>query len=569
LIALSDEVTITEKLGREVFMLKHGNFFKAHLKAPVLVFVISVLLSAYLKAEEKVEESADQNTGKNTEEKAAYSLRAHQDILSEFTRSKSKTEEYSNAVNELSWLNPAPSVKDLGLSEGELKALAGDRIVLMMHNPQTIEVPYYGEMVRWHNARFVSAITAVPMSAEKLRQVIIDNDQQDGWKKVEPFVRKTEVLYKDNQEQVGLRYKIQGKISIIRANGNVIARNRYEENGDISSLFLHADIGISLGLVPIIPKAVLSPLTMANVRRWEFIPIDENNSLVSITDWAEVMNDTHLSKRMSQYEEGSEKLGGISDEDLVGPFPGVAVNMYNFKQTVLKLAGVEQPEKQQKGETPDFINTLNKKAVGKLLQRGPVIFMHPKQRIDTDYGGYPLHFVTAAYPVAASFDDLRRYSAQMDYYADYVPQLNSSELADGTFDIPDFSQVIEDIPPADVNIAMSLGKKVKFISSFNIEYTMRYRWESPQRLGFEAVDGEIETVLGAVEWLPTSDENKSFLFYTTASDLGPNPKFPLNLSQKIPGADVASGVIVSVMAAGRQGPWVEIQLEQEKQDTAP
>lgn len=536
-------------------------------KNVVICLALSVLLGQTLWAETKPTEEKKSNP------------QARQEILSQFSKHKPKDEKYNQDLNQLNWINPAPSINDLKLSKEELIQLVGDRIVLMMHAPQTIDVPYYGEMVRWYDSRFVSAVTIIPLSAAKLRQLIIDNDQKNGWKDVEPFVRETEVLYQDAFNQIGLNYKIQGKLSIIRVNGNIYSRNRYEENNDISSLFLTGDIGVSLGAIPIIPKAVLSPLTMANVRRWEFMAIDEHSSLVVITDWAEVMNDTHLSKRMSQYDESGPKLGGLSDEDLVGPFPGVAVNMYNFKNTVKQSLRLQQTEnssqtnavqteeekKLTKGVVPDFIHTLPKAALEKVLVNGPVVFMHPKQTIDTDYGGYPLHFVSAAYPVKAKFDDVRRYSAQMNYYADYVPQLDSSTLVKGTFAIPDFSKAIEDIPSAEVDLKMSLGKRMKFISSFEIEYRLRYQWQRKDRLSFDAIGGEIETVLGAVEWLPSSQSDQSILFYTSASDLGPNPKFPLSLSQKIPGADVASGVIISTMAAGRQGPWVELQLLEEKQ----
>ncbi len=502
---------------------------------------------------------------------------ASQEVLERFSKSKSKTEAYNSALNELAWENPAPGVNSLGLSIEELEGLVGDRIVLLMHAPRTVDVPYYGEMIRWHNARFVSAVTELTVSADRLRQMIIDNDQKNGWKDVEPFVKSTGVLYRDELDQVGLRYKIQAKLSILRVNGNVYARNRYEENGDISSLFLSGDFGVSVGLVPIIPKAVLSPLTIANVRRWEFIDLGPNRSLVVINDWAEVINDSPLSKRMSQYEKGASEYTGLSDEDLVGPYPGVAVNMSNFKNTVLRqLEGevkveaepdeVENETVLEKGLIPDFIQDLPKPALHKMTQNGPVVFIHPRQDIKTDYGAYPLYFVSAAYPVEATFDDLRRYSSQMNHYADYVPQLNSSTIANGDFSVPNFAEPFEAQKAAEVDFEMSLGKRVKFISSFNLEYRMRYTWERKDRLSFEAIDGEIETVLGAVEWLPGGIEGdgSSLLFYTSASDLGPNPKFPLNLAQKIPGADVAGSVITSTMAAGRQGPWVEGRLREEK-----
>lgn len=541
-----------------------------------------VMLYGVLAWAESVAETSTDKLVELSEDKASVKgivvAPASQESMGDFTKHNSKGATYNEDLNKLTWTNPSLGFKDLGLDLTDIQSLVGDRIVLFMHKPKTIEVPYYGEMVRWHNARFVSAVTEVPVSAEKLRELIIKNDQENGWKDVEPFVRSTKVVYSDDQNQVGLHYKIQGKLSIIRVNGNIYARNRYEENGDISSLFLMGDIGVALGFVPIIPKAVLSPLAVANVRRWEFIPISENRSLVAITDWAEVMNDSPLSKRMSQYEENSGKYAGLSDEDLVGPFPGVAVNMYNFKHAVMRqlVAGSAQDEserelgrspveaeiEQVKGEVPDFIGTLPKSALKKALSVGPVVFVHPKQKISTDYGGYPLHFVTTAYPVNAKFEDLRRYSARMNHYADYVPQLSSSTLEKGTFDIPDFTAPISEIPDAEVAMKMSLGRRAKFISSFNIEYLMRYFWQRPDRLSFEAIGGEIETVQGAVEWLATSEE-ESILFYTSASDLGPNPKFPLSLTQKIPGADIASGVIVSTMAAGRQGPWVESQIAEE------
>lgn len=524
----------------------------------ILVLVLSLMLSNLpVFAKEQAKQT----------ETNMSSLAAYQEMGKAFTEQKAKTAEYSEDLNKIAWKNPAPSIEELGLSNEEIDSLVGNRILLMMHKPKTIKVPYYGRMVTWHNARFVTAVTTIPLSAQALEKLIVNNDQHDGWKKVEPMVRATDVLYKDDLGQIGLRYRVQGKISIIRINGDIYARNRYEDNGDISSLFLYGDLGVSLGFVPIIPKPVLSPLSMANVRRWEFIPLDNKHSLVAITDWAEVMNDTDLSRHMSQYDEGSQ-LGGISDEDLVGPFPGVAMNMYNFKHTVMKMLGeLDKSEKHfQKGMVPDFVNTLPMKPLEHLLENGAVVFMHPTQRIDTDYGGYPLHFVTAAYPVNADFKDLRRYSAQMNHYADYVPQLEASDLVAGTLAVPDFSKPINEIPPADVKMVMNLGRRVKFISSFKIEYLMRYFWQSENRLAFEAVSGEIETAMGAVEWRPANEVGKSVLFYTTGSDLGPNPKFPLNLSQKIPGADIASGVIVSVMAAGRQGPWVELQLTDENED---
>lgn len=490
--------------------------------------------------------------------------------LKVFSEHKLDSEGYNQDLNKENWLNPAPGIVTFGLDDAQLENLVGDRIVMMMHAPQDVDVPYYGEMIRWKNARFVTAVTELPMSAQTVRQLIIDNDQKDGWKDVEPFVRETNVMYRHEADQIGLHYKIQAKISIIRINGNIYIRNRYEENGDITSLFLTGDIGIALGIVPIIPKAVLSPLTAANVRRWEFIPIDDKRSFLAITDWAEVMDDTHLSKRMSQYDEDSTNLGGISDEDLVGPYPGVAANLNNFKNTVLKIKQLQAKQSTakkplfEKGQTPVFIDSLDKRVVETLSKNGPLVFLHPRQDIRADYGQFPLHFVTAAFPVDAGFEDLRRYSAQMHHYADYVPQLDKSELAKGSFDIPDFSKGLENLEAAEVQLNMKLGKGPKFISSINIDYRLRYVWESPQRLAFEtAGDGDIDTIHGAVEWLPGTAKDTSLLFYTSASDMGPKPKFPLNLTQHIPSSDIISGVIVSVMAVGRQGPWVELQLEQE------
>ncbi len=261
---------------------------RIHVQFMAFGFVLLCAMSFSLHAEEV-----------KTDVPQTYPLSAYQEELNTFSKNNSRTEDYNIDLNELAWRNPAPGIHDLGLGIDELRSLVGNRIVLMMHQPKTIDVPYYGKMIRWHNARFVTALTEIPVSADELRKLIIENDQKDGWKKVEPMVRETNVLYRDSQDQIGLRYRIQGKISIIRINGDLYARNRYEPNGDISSLFLYGDMGVSLGVVPIVPKAVLSPLSMANVRRWEFIPVDKNRSLVAVTDWAEVMNDTDLSRHMS------------------------------------------------------------------------------------------------------------------------------------------------------------------------------------------------------------------------------------------------------------------------------
>ena len=495
-----------------------------------------------------------------------------QTVLSDFTKVKSQTEAYHQQLNALEWKNPSPGIDDLGLDVAALKNLVGDRIVLMMHPPRDIDVPYYGSMIRWHNARFVSAVTEVPMGAAALRQMIIDHDQQDGWKKIEPFVRSTEVLYKSKAEgepeQVGLEYKIRANISIIRVNGTFHVRNTYEDSQSahhsITSLFLHADIGVSLGVVPILPKAVLSPLALANVRRWEFVEIDKDRSLVVITDWAEVLNNTPLSKQMSQYDEGST-LGGLSDEELVGPYPGVAVNMYNFKHTILKALGTQKAQAEiTRATVPDFIHQLSRADIEKVLPNGPVVFMHPTQVVTADYGDFPMHFVTAVYGVKANVDELRGLSSQMNHYADFIPQLESSKLVKGNFDMPDFDQPQAAREHPELDLSLNLGRKSKLLSSFKLEYRIRYIWERANRLYFEGIGGDIETVQGAIEWLPgslKSKEPQSLLFYTVASDLGPKPKFPLNLSQKIPGADVASGVMISAMFVGRQGPWVEMKLE--------
>lgn len=535
----------------------------------VISTIVLLLLSMQGFAQEPDKEK-EQNSRVKIKQAILDKYKTSHERLKPFSEQKLDSEAYNHDLNKENWVNPAPGIGAFGLDTTQLENLVADRIVMMMHAPQDVDVPYYGEMIRWKNARFVTAVTELPMSAQTVRQLIIDNDQKDGWKDVEPFVRETNVLYRHEANQIGLHYKIQAIISIIRINGNIYIRNRYEENGDITSLFLTGDIGIALGVVPIIPTSVLSPLTVANVRRWEFIPVDDKRSFLAITDWAEVMDNTHLSKRMSQYDENSTNLGGISDENLVGPYPSVAANLNNFKNTVLKIKQAQETQSivkkplLEKGQTPVFIGSLDKQLVQTLSENGPLVFLHPRQDIRADYGQFPLHFVTAVFPVDAGFEDLRRYSAQMNHYADYVPQLDSSELAKGSFDIPDFSKVVGSLEAAEVKLNMKLGKGLKFISSIDIDYRLRYVWETPQRLAFERVgDGDIDTIHGAVEWLPGAAEDTSLLFYTSASDMGPKPKFPLNLSQHIPSSDVISGVIISVMAVGRQGPWVEFQLEQE------
>lgn len=511
--------------------------------------------------------------------RAEKSLEQSQETLSTFSKSKPQKEDYSTQLDQMNWINPSPSYKDLDIDIKDLETIVADRIVLMVHPRHDIEVPSFGKMIRWNNARYVTAITEFPMSAKAARQLIIDNDNKNGWSKVEPFVKKTKVLHGDPSKAVGLHYKIKANISIINVHGNFYARNTYEENSDITSLFLNADIGVSLGFIPIIPKAVLSPLEIANARRWEFIEIDDNRSFLAITDWSEVLDGTALSRRMTQYHKDSPDDGmenKLSDEELVGPYPGVAMNMYNFKKAVLnQLANTEisdtakTEKKILKGKVPDIAATLPKKIIERLTEEGPVIFMHPVQNIHTDYGGYPLHFVTAVNSVNASFEDARRFGAQMHRYSEYVPQLDSSKLVGGTYEIPDFTSSNPDLTGPKVQLQLLLGKRVKVISAFKIDYWLDYFWENENRLGFEVVKGEIETIQGAVEWLPTEREDRSLLLYTVATDLGPKPKFPLSLSQKIPGSDISSGVIVTTMAVGRQGPWIEYQLKLEKENTAP
>lgn len=498
-----------------------------------------------------------------------------QEILSRFSSAKPLSEEYNDDLVKTEWRNPAPSYKHLGLSDEELIDLVGDRIMVTLHEPITIDVPYYGEMVRWTDARFSTAFTEMPMSAKDARAKIIENDLTNGWSDYIPFVESAEVIHK-SEKHIAMRYKVEAKVLFVKAKVEGVYKDILEDDGSISSTYLYgsAQIFTRRGNIPLMPKALLSPLPMSNVRRWEFIPITEKRSLVVLTDWAEVSNKSGLSKRMTMYSKEMQQKD-ISDEDLAGPYPFPAMGLYALKTVLLKQTK-QVPESQtrvrEKADVPNLSASINKAALEKLIRPfSPVVFVHPPQTVAVEYGNIPFNFVTAVNKVKGDVEGVRKFGSQAQRTDEYVKQLRFSKLDGGSIELPDFSDEQSDMEGPRVHLQIKFGKGIPGLTTFKINYWVKHFWENENRLNFVADGGDVAEIFGALDWVPANEENTSLLFATSTSDTGPDAKFPLSIMKLVPGADVFSGIMSNVLGVGRQTPWIEeqIALETKAVDAIP
>src|SRR5690606_5994847 len=132
-----------------------GFFLQSRLHHAVLLLLASAsFFAAPLFAADPVADIVSKEGKPRIRMDIQEKYRTHQQVLETFTKEKIKSEAYNLELDKLGWKNPAPAVADLKVSPEQLRSLTGDRIVLMMHAPRDVDVPYYGDMIRWHNARF-------------------------------------------------------------------------------------------------------------------------------------------------------------------------------------------------------------------------------------------------------------------------------------------------------------------------------------------------------------------------------------------------------------------------------
>lgn len=545
------------------------------------IFALAHVHAAKTRGDANAEEGLAVKTADKDSEYREARERLHGTFhyLETFSEAKPNKPKYLYDLQKTAWKNPSMTYQDLGLSKNELIALVGDGVVVLTQKLDRFKVPYRGRFLEWQNGFFSTTIMQVPLSAKAMRETIMRNDRQNQWKDYFPNLLKTAVMVEAGRDLM-LREKYKIEISFFDINSESYSVTRLEDNGDITFLSLTGGGSVKIGLVPIVPKALLSPTRSASIGRWQFVDISESKSLLVRTSWSEVVENKKMEAFLKEYEgpvvdtndianntpnnDAHKKSNKDFKSELYTLNTGFGPVFFDFRSKLKTKLGLQDEGSPSLpistlANSPSVFNQLSPYAK-RLSPLGPIYFIHPAKADNTKQTHDSLFYVTAMTIVRGKPAEVKSLSSQIDSTVAYVEVLDKSDktpVNDKDFQI-DFSA--------------TLAKNgVPFVPKFKMGSIVNYEWQNESCLAFEAVSGDVAKLKGQIEWqaLDVRDKDQTLMSVTAAFNFGAKPKFPFNFIKDIAGAQAAGNLLASggILLAQRQ--WIEWSLDHINPDANP
>lgn len=425
------------------------------------------------------------------------------------------------------WQNPSPYFADLGVQPAALSQAIAGRMITAAHAPRNIALPGEKGVRHFQNARFVSSIARVDLPAATLRRRLQDFTD---YRAIFPLLTQSEIVVLNDRDVVS-RYRLEIPLpAMVTFAIDVRIKNRLEEDGSISVMLLD---GKAESLLAVLGGATDELASQPVVGRWEFVPINDRQSLIVFTYWDQVKLKSFFARKVAEE---------YPELDVVRPYilTAGAVEAIH-RQFVTPLL---KPQEQD----PPGLHTFSKLA--KLLERwsqqGPVVLLEPEQ-VALNKTQSPLRYSTVIKNIQAPAAQSRKFSTQ---YARLVEP--HKELKKMT------------VKPRDNGADLGLDVRVALmLIRFSIAVDLATVWESPERLGFHRTAGELARLRAAAEWHPVADDKQTMMLVSIAHELGDEAPLVLRMAhrmtQHVPYADTLGMLIVQMVALERMKPWLEKQ----------
>lgn len=413
------------------------------------------------------------------------------------------------------WENPAPRFSDLGLDLEELRTIIGNSQLLISHKERDIRFWSHKEkkIKTFNNARFVSSLTIFNVPKYKVLEAFLEfNNYPEMFQQYE----KGDIVKKDNNFFL-VQLKHAYKLLLLNIRSNFVYQYKIEDNGDFSALMLDGDFG-------------------AGLKRLEFIPLDDDHTLVAVTSWMD-------SKSARLIYRATVKAQ--PDMESVGPLAVVAMENDQIKAYLekkipdSKLFLPEQPEIPIYAKSGIPLTTLHQ-----ISDLGTLVFVHDNQWIRTKDGVTNVKFVSSLNQLPGALKQVHPISSDFSRFDEYFKHAKKVVVRRG-----DSGNEI------DWHLKFGLG-----FMGVSVDYTITYNWQNQSTVLFDRISGDMDPLYGAWEWIQL-DPDKTLLVFTVASQIGDEASFFLKILRRIPNVDVISSLIMGMLIVEKQPKWLEKQLE--------
>lgn len=401
----------------------------------------------------------------------------------------------------------------------QLASFIGDRQLVLLHNEQDIPTPA-GSV----KGRYVTSLMVVDTGLAPTRRAVTD---YEAYPEFLPTLNDVTVS-KTEGDTKWIDLQLELRLGVVNPNLYYTLKYRKRQNGDITWKRTKGDISASYG-------------------RWEFFPLADTKTLVAYTSWSDF---TDIGWTVDTV------LWAQPDLKLAIPVSQSAVFMKHLRDQIMKEAEADTSDSLPR--RPDIPLMAQKQSVPDQLTRltsmGTPMIIHPDRTI-RQASGEPLDltFVTAIGTIRGPRDKAKELLTRFEKFPDFVEQVSSvsADTTDTGF-------------RATWNLSMGLG-----ILSVGIDYRLAYDWIGDQSLVFHSIGGDLDHVYGALEWQPVT-ENKTLFFYTTATQIGENAGYLVQLGNMIPNKQIVIGVSAGALAVEKQIDWAnkEISRAAKKEDSA-
>ena len=425
------------------------------------------------------------------------------------------------------WNNPSPRISDLGFDLEELCKIIGDGQLLISHKGRKINLwtnnEGDGEVKTYNNARFVTSLNIFDKPKKELIDYYMNFDMYP--KVMEQFTEGGIIKSKGNSHLV--RLKQVYKVTILK----LVADFRYlytqEKNGDLSVLLLDGDVG-------------------AGVNRTEFIALDDNRTLVAASQWLDLDSARFVYRTIIKAQPDIKPTAPIGASAMLAEQFRMYIEEGDdyIPQEIKNLPQFPEIPVYTKGSIA--IETLHR-----LSELGTLVFVHPKQWIQTEKGPKSVEFVSSAAQIPGSLGECKPISSDFTRFNEYFDQARKVEYRD-----------IEGGNEIDWHFRFGFG-----IVGVGMNYTINTRWQNENCVFFEGTKGDIDPLHGAWEWIEL-DHRNTLVVFTAAMQIGDDASWILKLGNKVPNINIIGPIFMGTLIVEKQAKWIEPQLKKNDNNIA-
>lgn len=436
------------------------------------------------------------------------------------------------------WENPTPHLADSGVSPRELALAIGRRLVVFAHPERDITIPAAKGPKAFSKARFVTAVARVDIPADTMRRRMQDFG---SYRHLFPMLTESQVMRLDGPNVVA-RYRLEIPLPAL-ATFTVDFRIKHalEKDGSISALLID---GKAESLIAMLGGVSDELADQPVLSRWEFIPLNAQQSLLVFTYWDRVELKSYFSRKfMQEYPELK----------VIGPYMVAAGAAESVHRNFLVPVQVNSEQ------TPPASEGLAKMRplMEKLTLHGHVAVMEPEFSVASGMKVPPLRYASLATRVQ-------------------LPPATSRKLSTIYERLPEVQKEIRKVRVQDHGRQVDLKLDIRFafmIIRFSLDMDLDLNWLRPDKLEFRRTAGELAQLRGTSEWLPIEGSNDSLMLISAAHEVGDEAPLVLRMAhsivERIPYIDPLSSMTVQMVVMERLKPWMEKQAATERAAARP